>query len=376
MPYLVLFYSEEVAVEFLMTRRLKMFRKRKLLSAVGVGAAALVVSTAVLAQTSVPLLLCPWGCGPTESDQMLMNMQIRDKKAAIYLPQETPGYMYNIREMANERHWKRTVFATEDVIIQLAPQGGTPELKEFLPESLPTKYKLLYGAGWLGQGKFFVTFDPNIKTPADCKGKRIALGLRGQSDWGVFSRLVLEHGYGVTPANSDIRHMTPAALTQQLLDGSADCAVTAFATEPTLTKFLVSPPMRQLEAANRQLRYISVSKEAIDKVNKKFQTTFIPATIPAGKLPKQDAPLSLAFVRDFKAVHPSFPDDVAYELVKDVASYAPKLQDQHPLWQIMTKELMLHGLSEENVHPGAKKAFVELGWWNDHKKYPPMTYPK
>jgi len=353
-----------------------MFILKKLLGIVGFGVTSLLMFTTVFAQTSVPLLLCPWGCGPTESDQMLMNMQIRDKKPAVFLPQETPGYMYNIREMANERHWKRTVFATEDVIIQLAPQGSSPELKEFLPEPLPTKYKLLYGGGWHGQGKFFVTFDPKIKTPLDCKGKRISLGLRGQSDWGVFPRLILEHGYGITPANTDIRHMTPAALTQQLLDGSTDCAVTGFGTEPSQTKFLISPPLRQLEAVNRQLYYIGISKEVIDIVNKKFQTTFIASTFPAGRLPKQDAPLNLALVREFKAVHSSFPDDVAYELVKSVVTYAPQLQDKHPLWQNVTKELMLHGLSEENVHPGAKRAFVELGWWNDHKKYPPMTYPK
>jgi hypothetical protein len=27
------------------------------------------------------------------------------------------------------------------------------------------------------------------------------------------------------------------------------------------------------------------------------------------------------------------------------------------------------------VHPGAKKAYVELGWWDKTKNYQPMTYP-
>jgi TRAP transporter TAXI family solute receptor len=325
--------------------------------------------------TNIPTLLCPWGCGPTESDQMLMNMQIKDGKKAVVLPQETPGYMYNIREMANERHWKKSIFATEDIIIQLAMQGGSPELKEFLPEKIPVKFKLLYGEAWWTQGKFFVTFDPNIKTPEDFKGKRVALGLRGQSDWGVFSRLVLEHGYGITPKNTDIRHLTPAALTQQLLDGTVDVAITAFGTEPSMTEFLISPPFRQLEAANRQLRFVGVSKEALDKVNKKFGTTFLHTTLKPGTLPKQTESLSLGMNRAYKAAHPDFPEDAAYNLVMSVAEYAPKLQAQHPLWKIMTKDLMLHGLSDENVHPGAKRAFVELGWWNDVKKFPPVTYP-
>jgi len=27
------------------------------------------------------------------------------------------------------------------------------------------------------------------------------------------------------------------------------------------------------------------------------------------------------------------------------------------------------------VHPGAKRAYVELGWWDKVKNYPPVTYP-
>ena len=329
------------------------------------------------APIAVPLLLCPWGCGPTESDTILMNQMIKEGNPVTLLPQETPGYMFNIREMANERHWKKTAFSTEDVVIQLALKwGGTPELKEFLPERVPIRFKLLYGETWWAQGKFFVTFDPKIKSPADLKGKRIGLGLRGQSDWGVFSRLILEHGYGITPQNSDIRHLTPAALTQQLLDGTVDVAVTGFGTEPNFREMLITPPMRQLEAAGKTLRYIGVSKEIIDKVNAKFGTTFLHVTLPAGKLPKQTEALSLGFVRGFKAAHPEFPAEAAYQIVMAVAKNAPAMKDLHVLWKIWSPELMLHGLSEENVHPGAKRAFVELGWWGKVKQFPPVTYPQ
>jgi len=348
----------------------------------GTAMLALLPTTAVLAQkpavaASVPLLLCPWGCGPTESDTILMNQMIKEGSPVTLLPQETPGYMYNIREMANQRHWKKTAFSTEDVVIQLALKwGGTPTMKEFLPDKVPVRFKLLYGETWWAQGKFFVTFDPRIKSPADFKGKRVALGLRSQSDWGVFSRILLEHGYGITPKNTDIRHLTPAALTQQLLDGSVDVAVTAFGTEPALKEILISPPMRQLEASGKPLRYIGVSREVIDKVNAKLGTTFLHVDLPAGKLPKQSEPLSLGFVRGFKAAHPDFPEETAYQIVMAVARNAPRMKELHALWKIWSPELMLHGLSEENVHPGAKRAFVELGWWDKAKQYPAATYPK
>jgi hypothetical protein len=80
-------------------------------------------------------------------------------------------------------------------------------------------------------------------------------------------------------------------------------------------------------------------------------------------------------VRGYKAAHESFPEETAYQIVMAVAKLAPKLRDQHVLWKIWSPELMVAGLSDENVHPGAKRAFVELGWWDKAKAYPAMTYP-
>ena len=340
--------------------------------------AAFVAAKPAAAQpkVSVPLLLCPAGCGPTEGDTILMVQMIKEGMPVTLLPQETPGYMYNIREMAQERNWKRAVFGTEDVLIQLAMKwGGTPELKEFLPERVPIRFKLLYGETWWAQGKFFVTFDPNIKTPADLKGKRVSLGLRSQSDWGVFSRLVLE-AYGVTPQNADIRHLTPAALTQQLIDGTTDAAVTVFGMEPNMKEWMIGGPLRQLEASGKPLRYLGMTKDVVDRLNAKYGTTFTHTVIPPGTLPKQPEPLPVGLVRGYKAVHPDFSEETAYQIVMAVAKLAPKLRDLHVLWKIWSPELMVAGLSDENVHPGAKKAYVELGWWDRSRNFPPMTYPQ
>jgi TRAP transporter TAXI family solute receptor len=323
----------------------------------------------------VPLLLCPAGCGPTESDTILMVQMIKENMPVTLLPQESPGYMYNIREMKEERNWKRMLFSTEDVLIQLALKwGGTPEIKEFLPEAVPIKFKLLYGETWWAQGKFFVTFDPKIRTVADLKGKRISLGLRSQSDWGVFSRLVLQE-YGITPANSDIRHLTPGQLTQQLIDGTTDGATSVFGMEPHQKEWMIGGPLRQLEASGKPLRYLGVEKDMIDRMNKRWGTTFIHTVLAPGTLPKQPEPLGVGLVRGYKAAHEQFPEETAYQIVMAVAKLAPKLKDLHVLWKIWSPELMVAGLSDENVHPGAKRAFVELGWWDKAKQYPPMTYP-
>ncbi|MCP5367047.1 MAG: TAXI family TRAP transporter solute-binding subunit [Hyphomicrobiales bacterium] len=358
---------------------LSRLRHFALMAAVSVAAVAPVAGagTAARAADAVPVLLCPFGCGPMAGDTILMNQLIQSQADVMLLPQETPGYMYNVREMGqNKNKWKTSIFATEDTLIQLAYAGGSKEMKEFLPEPVKVPWKLLYGEAWWGQGKFLATFDCSLKSMSDLKGKRISLGLRGQSDWGVFSRLVLEHIFGITPDNTDIRHMTPGQLTQQLIDGATDAAVTPIGAEPTLKNFIIPGPVRQLEATGKKICYLGVSKEQIDQLNKKFDTTFLHIELPPNTLPNQSEPLGVGFDRAFKAVHETFPEDRAYKVVKAVAQIGPKMKELHALWKIWSPELMTCGLSEANTHPGAIKAYKELGMWDLTKKCDPMTYPK
>lgn len=349
------------------------------LAATGVVAAiASVGSTALTrAADTIPILLCPFGCGPMAGDTILMNQLIKSGSDVILLPQETPGYMYNIREMArSERKWKTSIFKTEGVLIQIAYAGGSPEMKEFLPDPVKIPWKILYGETWWGQGKFLGTFDCSLKTMSDLKGKRISLGLRGQSDWGVFPRLLLEHVFGITPKNADIRHMTPGQLTQQLIDGATDVAIVPIGAEPHMKEFMIPGLVRQLEATGKKLCYIGVTKENIDTLNKKFQATWIHVILPPNTLPHQTEPLGIGVNRAYAVVHPIFDEEKAYKTVMAVAKIAPKMKTLHALWRVWSPELMTCGLSEENTHPGAIKAYKELGWWEQTKDCEPMTYPK
>lgn len=358
---------------------MSIFRITGKLAMAGIMAATVLFGSAVVtrAADAVPVLLCPFGCGPIAGDTILMNQMIKANADVMLLPQETPGYMYNIREMGrNKSKWKHSIFSTEDTLIQVAYAGGSPEMKEFLPEPVKIPWKLLYGEAWWGQGKFLATFDCSLKSIADLKGKRVSLGLRGQSDWGVFSRLFLENVFGLTPDNTDIRHMTPGQLTQQLIDGATDAAVTPIGAEPSLKNFIIPGPVRQLEATGKKICYLGVTQADVDKMNKKFGATWQYVELPAGTLPSQDKALGVGFNKGFKAAHESFDEKRAYNIVKAVAQIGPKMKELHALCRIWSPELMTCGLSEENTHPGAIKAYKELGWWDLAKKCTPMTYPK
>ncbi len=335
----------------------------------------------VEAQTRAPevvtSLRCPLGCGVTEGDTILGSFIAKEHPWLVYQSQETPGYMYNIREMAkNEKRWKNTIFGTEDTVIQLGSHGGAPELKEFLPEPIKIRWKLLFGEAWWTQGMWYVTLNPNLKTIADLKGKRLGLGLRTQSDWGMDARVFLETAYGITPQNTDIRHLGPMAASEALLDGKVDAVVMGAGTDPAGKNWLVAAPMRLLEASGRKLYYIGMDREAVDKVNARYGTTYLTITVPAGTFPQRTEPLLVGVDRGYMASHPDLPEDIAYEIVKTVAKLYPKMAGHNALWKVQSPELMVNGLTEENAHPGAIRAYKELGWWELRTKHRAVTYPK
>lgn len=328
------------------------------------------------AQDFVSILTCPFGCGVMEGNTIFGNVLARSGSNLFISAQETPGYMYNVRVMASDtRRHKHTVFGTEDTIIQLALHGGSDDVKEYLPDPIDVKFKLLHGEAYWSQGKFFVTTDPEIKTIADMKGKRVSVGLLGQSDWGVYPRLFLKHAYGIDRSNTDIRLLNPGGLTQQLIDGTTDVCVTGYGTDPSQSFHLKSGPLRKLEASGKKLYYIPMDQWAIDKMNEKFGTTWLGMTIKAGTLPHQEEDFLSGFNRGYKAVHPDFPEQLAYDYVIATHKHLDEMRELNALWQVLTEDMMVDGLSEENTHPGAIRAYQDLGIWDKRKNFVPVTYP-
>jgi TRAP transporter TAXI family solute receptor len=272
----------------------------------------------------------------------------------------------------NKKRWGNTVFGTEDDMLNFAPLGGTGPFKEFYPKSIKTKFKLLYGEAWWTQGHWWVTFDSKLKTIPDLKGKKLGIGLRTQSDWGMNARMDLEYGYGITPENTKIYYLGPAKEVEELLDGKVDAIVMGMGAEPHMKHWLIAGPMRNLEASGRKLYYIGMEPAIIEKLNKQFGTSYMAITVPPGTLPGQTEPLIVGADRGYKACHAEFPDDLAYKLVMAVAKFGPQMATLHGLWKIWSPELMIGGLTEKNAHPGAIKAYKELGWWEERESSPPV----
>ncbi len=323
------------------------------------------------------VLECPMGCGAIEGYTIFGSYAAKEHPWLALQVQETPGYLYNIREIAkNKNRWKNTAAGTEDTVVQLFYHGGKEELKEFYPEPIKIPWKFLYGETWWTQGMWFVTLDPNIKTPADMKGKKIGLGLRTQSDWGADARIFLETAYGITSKNAEIRHLGPVAASEAMLDGKVDIVTMGMGTDAEFKNWMIAGPFKLLEASGRKLYFVGISKEAVDKVNKRYKTTYQSVMVPKGTLKGQEAEFLTGVDRGYIGVHPEFAEDLAYEFTKLMLKLRPRMAEVHAQWKTMTDLTIVHGLTEQNCHPGAMKALKEAGLWDLAKTTPPVTYPE
>ncbi len=324
----------------------------------------------------VKVLVCPEGCGPFVSD-LYISEQIKGFDPDLsYLPVATDGYLYNLNEMGrNETLWPNTIFAINDDTLSFGPRGGQHSFPLFIPEPVTTKFKLLYGFYWGVTGHYFITLDPNLKKVSDLKGKKLGLGLTGQSDWGMNPTLDLEYGYGIAAENTDIAYIGPAKMGSALLNGEIDAGVAALGTDITFKDWLPAGVFRQWKKSGKTFYYIGHEDAIIDKLNEELGASYVKVDIPPGVLPTQTEAIHTFADRDYKASHESFPEELAYKLVMLMAKIGPQMKMTVGLWQTWSPEIMVAGLSEENAHPGAIRAFKELGWWELRKKFQPAILP-
>lgn len=324
----------------------------------------------------VHIMVCPEGCGLLVGDLYISEQIKRIDPEFNYLPEATNGYLANLNEMGrNPERWQNTAFAVNDDTLSFGPRGGRHPFTTFIPKPVTEKFKLLYGVYWGVTGHYFITLDPTLKKVSDLKGKTLGLGLTGQSDWGMNPTLDLEYAYGITAENTTLNYIGPAKMGKALLSGEIDAGVAALGTDVTFTDWLPASVFREWKKSGKQLYFIGHSKDIVAKLNAELGTAYIPVTIPAKVLPTQKEPIQTFADRDFKAVHATFPEELAYRLVMHVAKIGPRMKMTVGLWQTWSPEIMVAGLSEENAHPGAIRAFEELGWWELRKKFVATTLP-
>lgn len=343
-------------------RTINAFAGAVLLSAIAVGGVGgWSVAAAQTAPKTILSLEWPTGYGPPESIVTLARYVSESSGRINLSAQETAGYVYNIKEMSqNKNRWDRTIFGTGTNILYLAENGVAP----FFDKPIKVEWKHLFAdAVWMLNN--FITLDPNIKTPADFKGKRIALGQRTGSEWAAKPTIILREGYGITDKNATISYLDPASAVSALLDGRADVAVAGIITSSRLSPVLPHRNLQEAAASGRRIHYVEIGPDVVARLRDKAGAPYLSIPVPPNSLPQQgDRTLSLVGNQGFHSTHPSFPEEDAYEITKHVIQAAPKVAKFGGLGTIFSDpRILTAGLTEQNTHPGAIRAFKEAGLW-------------
>ncbi|MBA3597043.1 MAG: hypothetical protein H0W40_06665 [Methylibium sp.] len=327
-------------------------------------APALLFSTPTEAQQEkkVSILVSPAGSGPYEAFAVMQTRAAENHPWLRPIAVETPGFNYNVKFLAESPNlWNKAVIGSGSVLEVAAKKG----LKPYYPEPLKAAadYRII---GVLAlTGIVFVTTDPTIKTLEDFAGKRVATGLITQNEWGMYPRMILE-GTGMRKKLKALNMLGTDPNVEALLDGRADVSTIAMFSSDGLKENITPSPFMLLEASNRPFHYISISPSIIEEYNKKTGMNFHVRKYPPNTFSNQPQELTTFGNFLLLTAHKSFPDDLAYELTKFWIKMGPTVAEYNAMGKIWDAKSISAAarLTPEAVHPGAMRAYKELGLVN------------
>lgn len=306
-------------------------------------------------EVRVPSLTAPFGAGITEQVVIFERLIAKRHPWVRLVAQESPGFVYNIKEMAkNKKRYKTTTFWSSTGGLWAANTAQ----KGFFPKRIPTdsfRWIVTRSSNCI----WFTTLDEKIKSIKDFSGKRVGLGRRSQTHWALFTSKAIQDGAGVKDAN--LQYLGNHAATTALLDGKVDVAVGLATITKDQTVVFPSGPVRKLAATGRKFYHIPIPNAVTEKVNKALDAPFVAHRMAEGKIPNQSGSLDCLGDFVFMASHKDFPDEIAYELTKvylDIDDAAGKYLGGGKLYRRASMCIVPKGI---DAHPASLKACKDAG---------------
>lgn len=318
------------------------------------------VSTASAAETRiVKFMSAPFGTGAYVIGAALEDITRKHHPWLRIVALEGRGSLYNIRKLNTyplER--KQDTFILTSFVAPIAAQNALGAFEKKWPEEM-----LTLGFSW-NLVMFYATMDPSIKTLADLEGKKVAIGFKTQDSWGFLAAAWLEQGAGLKD-KIDLQYVGLKQARASFLDGKVDAIVVGGYVDPVNNAFVPTPATRELLAAGRDLNYVEISKDAVERAAANLAN--IPAlsyTLPAGALKGHDKEITGSFVGVAWYATPSFPEDLAYEVTKVIVEHSGKLDDYHAVGKMVTPGSVvwpIKNIEGVKVHPGSRRALKDAG---------------
>jgi hypothetical protein len=310
-------------------------------------------------EVEIPLLMTPVNSGVYNAYAVIQSRAQDHHDWLRPVVFETGGFNYNVSYMARSADkWNNSMFGSATVLEWAAEAGVKPFYDE--PQEVVSDFRIIGGMG--PTSNFWLTFDPAIRTPHDFAGRSVATGLLTQNEWGMYQRMLLD-GWGITDKLDSLNPLSPDANIQALIDGRVEVATMVSFFAPGVEEISIAAPFKSLQAANRPFHYVHVPSSMIEEYNRKNGANFQIRDWEANRYPDQPEPFT-TFGDDMSvSVHKSFPEELAYEFTRLWVDMAPVVAKYNSLGRIWTPEVLAGPAQRtpERMHPGAMKAFRELG---------------
>ncbi|MDY6267929.1 MAG: TAXI family TRAP transporter solute-binding subunit [Selenomonadaceae bacterium] len=193
----------------------------------------------------------------------------------------------------------------------------------------------------------FVTLDSSgIKSIADLKGKRVAVGAAG-SGAEANARQILA-AYGITYDDIDAQYLSFGEGASALKDGNVDAAF--------LTAGFPTASVQDISSQNK-IRLLPVDAAKADELIAKYPF-YTKTTVPAGTYQGFDEDVQTISVMAMLVVNDKVNDKLGYEITKAIFSNLDRIQAAHAVGKMISKENAEKGMSLD-MNAGAKKFFDE-----------------
>jgi hypothetical protein len=195
---------------------------------------------------------------------------------------------------------------------------------------------------------FYSVEGTGIKTLADLKGKKVAVGAAG-SGTEVFNRMILEM-YGITYDNMDEQFLSAPEATDALKDGTTDAAMYLLGTP--------APTLMDL-TTQRKAAFLSMEPDKIKAFCEKYPF-YTASNIKAGTYKDQKADFTTVQYYGIFICNKDMDEKLAYDIMKAVFDHKAELDQIHVAFKDIKLETATKSIAIP-LHPGAERFLKERG---------------
>ena len=313
----------------------------------------IVASQTLFAQSKIAVMTAPFGTSSYVMGSAVEELVRKHSTSIQVSHSETPGVAYNIIKLERKPELKKsTIIASSPILIAMGNNARGP-----------FKTKMAVGLKAIGiyngSVRFFVTRDPSIKNLQDLKGKKIAIGSKRQTGWGLGASWDLSLGAGLKNTDYDAQWIGTKAAITSFKDRLVNVVIGGGYVNPSTGQFVPAPFFRELTATGQKLYYVEMGEKAVQRESRMLGIPPMSYTLKPENTPGMDKPITVTLSILGWYAYTDFQEAEAYELAKVLINHVGEFANYHGLGKLMSKELLCYGLDENTLHPGAYKAYKE-----------------